>query len=308
MPAVFLLAAPVLMAQSPTFEVASVKPAADPGRVPMFCLVPCSPGERLTMDGNRVDIRFTSLTTLLETAYGLKHYQLAGPDWMRTTRFDILAKLPDGATKAQLPEMLKALLAERFKLTAHLEPREQAVYALLVGRNGPKLQQPAPDAEKPAPQRSGDQELFSPQGEAHVDENGMLFVSAGPFGPIRAGKPGPSGHDMEFLKVTMPGLAELLTPHMDRPVIDKTGLTGAYHLSIHIELPEMPEGDGAKSAPGGGGRKGGGPGDGGGAPPRDIFGDAFRRAIEKAGLRLDAQRAPVDTLVVDRLEKAPTEN
>jgi uncharacterized protein (TIGR03435 family) len=304
--AVFLLASPLLIAQPLTFEVASVKPAADPGRVPMFCIVPCAPGERLTVEGNRVDIRFMSLTTLIETAYGLKHYQLAGPDWMRSTRFDILAKLPDGATKVQIPAMLKSLLAERFKLAVRREPREQAVYALVVGKNGSKLQPPPPDAEKPAETKPGDQELYSPQGDAHVDSNGMLSVSSGPFGPIRAGKPGPGGHDMDFLKVTMPGLADLLTPHMDHPVIDKTELTGAYHIPIHIQLPDMPEGDGVKGPPSGG-RKGGGPGDGG-PPPQDILGDAFRRAIDKAGLRLEPRRAPIDTLVVDHLEKTPTEN
>ena len=87
-------AAQVPDAHAPAFEVASIKPAANPGMVPMFCLVPCSPGERLTFEGGRVDIRYMSLSRLILTAYRLKPYQLSGADWMKTQRFDILAKVP----------------------------------------------------------------------------------------------------------------------------------------------------------------------------------------------------------------------
>src|SRR3984957_4868994 len=105
------VAAQVPDAHAPAFEVASVKPAADPERVPMICLVPCSPGERLTVEGTRVDIRYMSLSRLILTAYRLKPYQLSGPDWMKTQRFDILAKIPEGGSKDQVPEMLQSLLA-----------------------------------------------------------------------------------------------------------------------------------------------------------------------------------------------------
>src|SRR5271154_1013421 len=104
-------------AQASAFDVASVKPAADPGMVPMICLVPCSPGERLTVEGARVDIRYMSLSRLILTAYRLKPYQLSGPDWMKTQRFDIMAKVPEGVSKDKVPEMLQALLAERFQLS-----------------------------------------------------------------------------------------------------------------------------------------------------------------------------------------------
>ncbi len=60
-------AAPALYAQTPAFDVASVKPAADPGRLPVDCFVPCSPGERLTVEGARVDIRYMSLSKLILT-------------------------------------------------------------------------------------------------------------------------------------------------------------------------------------------------------------------------------------------------
>src|SRR5580658_3675204 len=123
--ALSLALAPALSAQPLAFDAASVKPAVDPGRVPMFCLTPCTPGERLTVDGARVDIRFMSLDTLIITAYRIKPYQLSGPDWMKESpRFDIMAKIPDGISKDRVPEMLQALLAERFKLSIHREARE----------------------------------------------------------------------------------------------------------------------------------------------------------------------------------------
>src|SRR5215831_17919955 len=126
-------------AQSPAFEVAAVKTAADPGRQPMFCIIPCSPGERLTVEGSRVDIRFMTLRKLIVTAYRIKPHQLSGPNWMQQQRFDITAKMPDGASRDQVPEMLQALLADRFKLTIHRDTKEHSVYALVPGKNGVKL-------------------------------------------------------------------------------------------------------------------------------------------------------------------------
>src|ERR1039458_5970133 len=90
-----------------------------------------------------------SLKRLILTAYKLKPYQVSGPDWMDSVRFDILSKIPEGGTKDQVPEMLQALLAERFKLTAHRETKEQPVYGLVVGKDGPKLKPSVPDAARP---------------------------------------------------------------------------------------------------------------------------------------------------------------
>src|ERR1017187_1954081 len=121
-------------AQPTAFEVASVKLAVEPVREMMFCIGPCTFGERLTVAGARVDVRYMSLYNLLLTAYRLKPFQLAGPDWLKTQRFDIEAKLPEGAAKNRVPEMLQALLAERFKLAVHRETKDQQVYALVVGK------------------------------------------------------------------------------------------------------------------------------------------------------------------------------
>lgn len=105
----------------------------------------------------------------------------------------------------------------------------------------------------------------------------------------------------------MAGLADLLAPHEDHAVVDMTNLPGSYSF---VWEDSGPAGGGT------GGRKAGGPPDGGraggddsdAAPRRDPLGDALFAAIERAGLKLEPRKAPVETIVVDRLEKTPTEN
>ena len=89
----------------------------------------------MKVDAARVDIGFYSLADLIRTAYRVKAYQVSGPDWISAQRFDILAKMPEGATREQVPEMLQVLLAERFRLTIHRETRDHSVYALVAGKD-----------------------------------------------------------------------------------------------------------------------------------------------------------------------------
>src|ERR1035441_2691732 len=115
----------------PAFEVASVKPAPPP-----------TPGMiKVQMGGDpgMVDYRNVSLRTVIARAYGMKEFQISGPDWIETARFDILAKVPPNAPKGQVPLMLQNLLAERFKLTVHREQKGMPVYAMVVGKGGLKV-------------------------------------------------------------------------------------------------------------------------------------------------------------------------
>ena len=91
----------------------------------------------MTIDAARVDICFFSLADLIRTAYRVKPYQVSGPSWIGADRFNIQAKIPDGVSKDVVPEMLQALLAERFQLTFHRENKEIAVDALVAGKIGP---------------------------------------------------------------------------------------------------------------------------------------------------------------------------
>jgi len=294
-----------LSAQPLAFEVASVKAAVTPGAEPMFCIVPCTSGERQTVVGSRVDIRYTSLHTLLLTAYRIKSNQLSGPDWIGTQRFDIAAKIPEGVSKDRIPEMLQALLNERFKLSVHRDTREQTVYALVVGKNGSKLQESPADADAPVPDAPGSSPLSTPQGDGRILEGGGFVIADAEYGPMRGGIVPNGGVKFEFLKLTMPALADVLTPHVARPVVDMTGLKGGYYLASE-NRPQAAQA----------GRKGGGPSEGArvtsvapDAPSTgDAFGEALLTAIEKAGLKLETRKAPVEMVVVDHIEKTPTAN
>jgi uncharacterized protein (TIGR03435 family) len=282
------------------FEVASIKLAADPGRVPVFCMVPCTPGERFTVAGNRVEIRYMSLHKMVMEAYLLKGYQLQGPDWMATQRFDIDAKLPEGGGKERVPEMLQTLLAERFKLAVHRDTKEENVFAMVVGKGGLKLAGAAAGSDAPLGDTPGAKPLYTGgDGEARMLDGGGVVASGGPLGPVKM-QHSAAGEQMDLAHVTIAGLVELIAPHAARPVIDATGLKGAYQMHIAIEMPAPPEG--------GGGRKNGEPRDPNAPPPPDFVGDSFMKALDRAGLKLEPRKAPVEILVVDRLEKTPTAN
>ncbi len=98
------------------------------------------------MDGTWATFNYESLNDLIAYAYKLRSYEVSGPEWLVMNRFDIAARLPEGATKDDVPEMLQALLKDRFKLATHSEMQEQPVPALMVGKSGPKLKEAAATA------------------------------------------------------------------------------------------------------------------------------------------------------------------
>src|SRR6476659_5055448 len=110
-------------AAAPAFEVAAIKPA------PPLDAAKIMAGKLhvgMTINAARVDIGNLSLADLIRIAYKIKSYQLTGPDWMPAQRFDMQAKMPEGATKEQVPEMLQTLLADRFKLSIHRDSKEHS--------------------------------------------------------------------------------------------------------------------------------------------------------------------------------------
>jgi hypothetical protein len=122
----------------PEFEVASIRPSQASGnqRVDIG----------LHLDGSQVRIVSLPLRDYIAMAYRLKLYQVTGPDWISSERFDLSAKLPAGSTSEQIPEMLRSLLKQRFQMQLRRDKKELPVYALIVGRPPLKLQQSAPDA------------------------------------------------------------------------------------------------------------------------------------------------------------------
>jgi uncharacterized protein (TIGR03435 family) len=328
-PAVLLFAAGTLFGQAPAaapaFEVASIKPAGplDPAKI--------MSGKMhigLNVDGARIDIGNLSLKDLLCYAYNLKPYQVTGPDWMSAERFDVLAKLPEGASKDQAPEMLQALLVERFKLTVHRDSKEQAVYALVVGKNGPKLKESPPDADAPSggdaapPAGAGPNAGFGAgpgAGQIRMNKDGKgMTVSAGPMGAMKMSM-GQDGMHLEIGKATMAMFAEMLARFVDRPVVDMTELKGTYQVALDLSMADMM--NAAKTAgvmiPGGmpGAGPGGGPGGAGQSGPgqaiaagSDPAPSAVFTNVQQLGLKLEPRKTPVSTLVIDHAEKMPTEN
>ena len=128
------------------FEVATVK-AAPPLNPQAMAAGKMHVG--MNIEGSRVDMGFMSLADLTQYAYKLKQHQVVMPEWAKNQRFDILAKMPEGATKEQVPEMVQSLLTERFGLTFHKESREQNVYGLLVAKGGHKLKESATRPKRP---------------------------------------------------------------------------------------------------------------------------------------------------------------
>jgi uncharacterized protein (TIGR03435 family) len=326
-----------LMAQTPkkpAFEVASIKPAPSMASL----IMDLQSGKRgigalqTTIDGARVDIGYASLNELLAHAYRLKPHQIIGPDWLNSQAYEIHATIPEGASKDQVPEMIQTMLAERFKLAAHQDNKEQPVYALIVSKDGHKLKEAVVEAEAPAAPKDSaktppaqdsagkDKAITfgSLQGSVTMKpEAGGMAISSERTGQIRINM-GPNGVVLlELSKVTMADLADRLTGLMDRPVLDMTALKGSYQVSLEIpqedivgiakriaasrglQLPAMTGGANAIAGAASGA---------GGLAASDPSGGAIFRAIQKLGLKLDSRKAPVEALIIDHIEKDPTEN
>ena len=296
-------------ADAPVFEVASIKPseAITPAMVAAGKI-----HVGMKIDGVRVDIGNFPLMQLICKAYDVKPYQVKGPGWLLTgQRFDIVANLPHGATKEQVPQMLQALLAERFKLAIHQNTKEQAVYAMVVGKSGIKMkesQQPAlpdgaaPDGAGPNPAVTGSSSVSISQtkgGAVVSDGQGrQQKMSVSPDGKMMR---------MEASKISMADLAEGLSPISDHPIVDMTGLKGNYEVTLEISMQEIMAAARAAgaaipaAAPGGG--DAGKPADAASDPGGSLF-----TAIQSLGLKLEPRKTPLTMIVVDRVEKMPTEN
>jgi uncharacterized protein (TIGR03435 family) len=279
--ATVLLLGVVVSAQAPPrFEVASVRPAAE-------ILNAVSVGVQIS--GAQVRISGLSLRDYLGIAYNLRPQQIIGPDWLGSARFEIAAKLPDGATQDQVPQMLRALLEERFAMKSHREPREFPVYALTVRDDGFKLQPLTglPPIDPNAPVQVGGRGAGG--GVTMTLGDGATFSFA--------------ANRLEARRIDMSGLADMLTRFFDRPVIDATGLPGRYDIVLPI-APEDYQALMIRAAVNGGITM----------PPQALqfldraSSDPLGEPLRSIGLTLNARRAPLDVLVVDAMSQTPSEN
>jgi uncharacterized protein (TIGR03435 family) len=248
-----------------------------------------------------------NLSMLITQAYNIKSYQLSLPGSLDTDRFDISAKVPDGATKEQFRLMLQNLLAERFKLALHREPKEMQVYDLVVLKSGLKIkeavEEPAKDADADAPPPSP---LAGRGGRGpNLDKDGYPVIPKGCNGCIMVVGGGKARMHME--KETMQGFADMLSDQQSRPVTDATGLKGKYDFDVTFDMDRMGMGRGGPPPPPGGGAAGSG-GDSPLSADSDM-GVPLAGAIQsQLGLKLESKKGQVEMIVVDHAEKVPTEN
>jgi uncharacterized protein (TIGR03435 family) len=282
-------ASPGLMAQAPpvagpTFDVVSVKRhVTPPGAGPIEQL---NSTVRQRPDGGLTMLNIPAMT-FIARAYSSAPVDMVGlPDWARTERYDLEATASlVNPTPEQRAAMLRAVLADRFKLVAHVENREQPVYDLVFARSekklGPSIKPSEADCIAKA---AADRAAVEATGKPLPPPPGVFDRNAPP--PPCSMRM--DGDRMEG-DATMENLARLLRPPAGRLVIDKTGLPGSYRLTLNFD------------------RMAGLRGPQTGEPAPGAAPSVFTAVQEQLGLKLESSRAMLETLVIDRFER-PSEN
>lgn len=265
------------------FEVVSIRmvQGADPSQVTAG----------LRMDGAQAHFASLSLKNLIARAYGVQGSLVSGPDWISSQRYDVNAKLPEGATSDQVPEMLQSMLAERFGLKFHRESKETAAYALVPGKSPLKLKETPPDSD-PAPNAAAGVNLAVSGSAAGVSMDlghGSSYTFA--------------NSQFVFKKVTMDDAVVQLSRFLDRPVVNLTGIAGHYDFTLpvtqedyYILLVRSGANAGVTLPPQALPLLNAG-------PPSSLF-----DSLDQLGLHMDSRKMPVDLIVVDSALQTPTEN
>jgi uncharacterized protein (TIGR03435 family) len=290
------LAAGQSSASQPAFEVASVK-HTDPHFIGSVWREEIGAPVR-----GRFTAENTTLVALAMHAYGAKDgYQIdSKSDWMGTEPYDVVANVPAGATKEQFGIMLQRLLTERFGLAVHRETRQVPGYRLVVAEGGAKLKKSvaalAAKAGEAAPESS-------PQPPAVTVKNGTpQFSDSAQSGELFT----LAGAVLRGRHENMQGLAGWLAGRLQAPVIDATGLEGEYDydLSYTTEPAALSKNSRVFLPPGAGAAP---PEQVAPAPP-DGHPTIWTAIKSQLGLKLEAVKAPVEVLVLDRANRDPTEN
>jgi uncharacterized protein (TIGR03435 family) len=311
-----------------TFEVATVKPSPPLDMAKLAAEIQAGKMPRIGpyVNASQAEYNHMSIKELIANAYKVKGYQITGPEWLAADHFDILAKMPQGASKDDAPRMLQALLEERFKLAAHRDTQEHPVLALVVGKDGPKLKESTATAEpidENAPLKPGERQMDGPSGPIRmtINADGAITMNMGAKGTmtVRVDRQAQTMH-LESSMITMAGFADMLTMHTHiaggggRQVVDMTGLKGKYQVALDISLAEVmamaqaahrEEGISSPMPPASGGGENNSPAS---AASEPSGGSSVFASVQKLGLRLEKRNAKVEQLVIDHVEKTPTEN
>jgi uncharacterized protein (TIGR03435 family) len=217
----------------PAFEVASIKTAAEqsgPGglREAMRAMMRSRSAGFIPLDDpGRMRLTNWPLRDIVASAYRIPVDQVSGPSWMADAYFDVEAKIAAGG-KSQVNEMLQALLEERFGLEVHREGATRSGYALVVGKNGPKLSPAAP-----TPVRDQDPDEVKKRLREGAMENLKKATTHQGKGLWRTSRG----------SMTMAELSTRLRADIHSPVIDETGLEGKYDVTIETSSgnPDEPD-------------------------------------------------------------------
>jgi uncharacterized protein (TIGR03435 family) len=260
------------------YDVASIKPNK-------------SPDDRTKLMYSPDGLTGTNVTgqMLLRLAYGVQDNQISGaPTWFNSESYNLeakmdssmadeLRKMSEDQRKVGRQQMLQALLADRFKLTLHRETKDLPVYALVIAKNGPKLQKAKP-------------------GDTYTDGfKGIDGLPSGPHQMILRGR-----GELKAQAQPLSALARALSLALGRPVVDKTGLAGSYDITLEWTPDEIRSGSMKDLA---GGQQ---PADS--TPASEASSPSIFTAIqEQLGLKLESQKGSAEVLVIDHVEK-PSEN
>ena len=289
----------------PTFDAAVIRPA--PSLQQQVSSGQLRVGTTIT--DARIDLRAATLGDMVVLAYRLKPYQLIGPDWIRQERYDVQATYPPGATKEQMPEMLQALLADRFTLKVRRETRPLGAYELIVEKTGHALQPATPAPAEPAPLAPNEKALNVGGQELRIGANGKSAAVSTPDGAMRIAMGDGGMMRLQIDRMTMSGFADLLTTFAGKPVVDRTGLTDRYQIPLEIRQEDVLAMARAQAQTLGIGLPPGAPGGGGAGAAADPGGaSSVISAVRKLGLRLESRDVPFDIVVVESAERVPSEN
>ena len=192
-----------------------------------------------------------SLKSFIMRAYGVREYQVEGPDWLADEHFDVAAKPPSKVTDEQFAQMLQTMLAERFKLTVHRGNKVLPAYALVVAKGGVKM--------------------------TAVEDDGNHGTNS-------------TRNKLTATRCSPDRLAQFLTRQMDRPVVDGTGLKAVYNFTLNW-TPEDAVPAKAEQAKG-----------------DEQYPPLLTALQEQLGLKLEPKKVPIEVLVIDHVERVPTEN
>jgi uncharacterized protein (TIGR03435 family) len=277
----------VAFAQAPLqFDVASIKPAD-----PIIAGAGTKVNVGVYIDRNQFRASSMSLRDYLSIGHRLRIYQIEGPDWIATDRFDIQATIPEGEKVTVDGEsfsvMMRSLLDERFKIRSHRVPKEFPVYALVQMKDGIKAKESPLDPTDGRSVTAGG--AGGPQG---------TVINLGRGTTLSIG-----GNRIEAVKFSMLALADTLARFVDRPVVDQTGLTSTYDVALELTQEDF-QALMVRSAVAAGVT----------LPPQAMkvleiaSGDSLHEALARVGLKLEAKKTPLDVLIIDSVSRTPTEN